>query len=583
MPQTFWPLVSILLSLFSGQAAQVFHPTNDVSTRALTLSELARLTSASPSISSAIPPHLSIDARTSSSKPAEIKVHSPVNWLNPTPISDFGLTTVAAHGLVEPPAVVSAISALAGDSPNVLTLTLSSPLPPQTRSTLRHYPSATDVCFGALPGDVNQSGKTNTADLTALMNCLNQPTTCAIYQSDVNRSGTTNVQDVTTLINLLNGAGQPFSWLNRQLPTTCPPAAPADLDNTDFIQTTLDDCAAQGEATCRLDPGTYRVRANGVKIPSNLVVDLRSVVIQTLPSNMEGGPDLDEQPRYAPFSCDGCENVTILGGLIRGEQRPVPAAQWSEYRALLEIIGGTNVTIDGTKFERTEGDAITVLPTRLPGRLPSTNITIKNIETNYCGRQGISVISGRNIVITDSLFRNTAGKSPQSGIDIEPGGPMDWATVRMERLRCEDNRGVCIEAVLAVLNAGSPAVDIVAKDITINRGTFGLSVSYDEIKPALGSVTGRVLFQNVVINDVITGFKAGGHEPQAWDTRSRVAVTLDNVRINRPTYAVFEFNFKGGIVVKPIRILPSTTWVFDGPPSSAIYYHSNQRAGVSWQ
>lgn len=74
------------------------------------------------------------------------------------------------------------------------------------------------VDIGFLPGDVNQSGKVTGADITELIDCLNNQIFCADYQTDIDRSGLTNGNDITRLIDVLQDpACDPFAWLNVEL------------------------------------------------------------------------------------------------------------------------------------------------------------------------------------------------------------------------------------------------------------------------------------------------------------------------------------------------------------------------------
>lgn len=57
-----------------------------------------------------------------------------------------------------------------------------------------------------------------------------------------------------------------------------------------------------------------------------------------------------------------------------------------------------------------------------------SNVTIKNVNSKFNGRQGLSIVSGENIKVIDSSFTYTgyyriaSGNGPGAGIDIEPSG-----------------------------------------------------------------------------------------------------------------------------------------------------------------
>lgn len=75
------------------------------------------------------------------------------------------------------------------------------------------------IDIGFLPGDVNQSRKSTGFDITSLIDCLNAPGSCAVYQEDIDRSGFPTGNDITRLIDVLQGPPQdPRVWLNEELP-----------------------------------------------------------------------------------------------------------------------------------------------------------------------------------------------------------------------------------------------------------------------------------------------------------------------------------------------------------------------------
>ncbi len=73
-----------------------------------------------------------------------------------------------------------------------------------------------------LPGDVNQSGATNSQDVLALVTALAQNQKQAELH-DLNRDGTANTQDLLRIVQLLNGAGSSQAWASQTL-AACPDA-----------------------------------------------------------------------------------------------------------------------------------------------------------------------------------------------------------------------------------------------------------------------------------------------------------------------------------------------------------------------
>lgn len=90
----------------------------------------------------------------------------------------------------------------------------------------------------------------------------------------------------------------------------------------------------------------------------------------------------------------------------------------------IELSGADNVTIRDVTIKNCWGDGIYIDSpfggtTKLAG---STNITIDNVDCDTNRRNGISIISGEHINITNSYFRNSGinGRGPGAGIDVEP-------------------------------------------------------------------------------------------------------------------------------------------------------------------
>ena len=84
--------------------------------------------------------------------------------------------------------------------------------------------AAEQVCIGFLPGDVNSDETSNPAiDLGAVIDCINNPGTCADWQENIDRDGATaGVLDITRLIDLYNGAGSFESWTGSRIDVLCP-------------------------------------------------------------------------------------------------------------------------------------------------------------------------------------------------------------------------------------------------------------------------------------------------------------------------------------------------------------------------
>jgi len=90
----------------------------------------------------------------------------------------------------------------------------------------------------------------------------------------------------------------------------------------------------------------------------------------------------------------------------------------SESRHAINLMGVTNCTIDGLNILNTGGDGVIVGAGA--GTWYSQGVTIENVTINNAYRNGISVISVKNLLVDNCTIVNTAGTLPKDGIDFEP-------------------------------------------------------------------------------------------------------------------------------------------------------------------
>ncbi len=122
------------------------------------------------------------------------------------------------------------------------------------------------------------------------------------------------------------------------------------------------------------------------------------------------------------------ENITLHGSdvALKMHRKDYTKRNYaaSEWRHCLSLCGCRNINVYGLKFQESGGDGIYIGRGRGDNcRQYCENIIIKDVTCNRNYRQGISVISARNLVIEKCLLSNTEGVNPQAGIDYEPNKP----------------------------------------------------------------------------------------------------------------------------------------------------------------
>jgi len=131
----------------------------------------------------------------------------------------------------------------------------------------------------------------------------------------------------------------------------------------------------------------------------------------------------------------------------------------AEWRMPLSLQGCSNVKVYGLTLRDSGGDGIIV--GRGGKRAYCKDIHIRDVVCDNNYRQGISVISADGLLVENSVFQNTWGTPPSSGVDIEP----DTADERVRDVvfrNClfKDNYGDGVEIFLANLTAASGDVSI---------------------------------------------------------------------------------------------------------------------------
>ncbi|MCI5779239.1 MAG: right-handed parallel beta-helix repeat-containing protein [Lentisphaeria bacterium] len=119
---------------------------------------------------------------------------------------------------------------------------------------------------------------------------------------------------------------------------------------------------------------------------------------------------------------DNVKNSAIIGlgkgGILRMHKKDYQDPKQyekSEHRHTVRYGISQNIRIENMKFLLSGGDGVYLYNVE--------NVKVKNILCDENHRQGMSIISGKNILVEDSVFTRTSGTSPQSGLDIEPNRP----------------------------------------------------------------------------------------------------------------------------------------------------------------
>jgi len=193
-----------------------------------------------------------------------------------------------------------------------------------------------------------------------------------------------------------------------------------------------------------LPSGEYRIGVSGLEIPSNRTIIMQeNTILKALPHN---------QGQYNLFAITTKKNVKIVGGVIDGNRQENESASGESGHGL-GIRSSKNVEIYGTKIINCWGDGIYIGATgevRICEDLRFDNIICDNNR-----RQGVSLITGKNITFNNPILKNTNGTAPQSGFCIEPNDNLGLLeNIKVNEIYTENNAGSGITISLSHYGGG---------------------------------------------------------------------------------------------------------------------------------
>lgn len=264
------------------------------------------------------------------------------------------------------------------------------------------------------------------------------------------------------------------------------------------------------------------------------------------------------------FTASNRENITLIGygatlRMHRADYDNPELYDKAEWRHTLSIRSCSNVKVYGLTLAESGGDGI-YLGTATQW-VTNKDILIKDVicESHY--RQGISVITAENLLIENTIMRNTRGTAPQAGIDFEPNHPNErLVNVVMRNCTTENNSGAGYVLYLRPMAAHSEPLSVRFENCrSINDRGMGAGVINNNI--ADRAVKGVVEFVDcVLVNNSRAGIVVGDNPS------SGLAIRFENVRVTHaavdaPAMAPIQLNSRadadqpvGGVSFVNVRV-----------------------------
>lgn len=187
----------------------------------------------------------------------------------------------------------------------------------------------------------------------------------------------------------------------------------------------------------------------GINLRSNTtIIFQKKSALKMMPNN---------KTNYHVLGIVDKENIKIYSPRISGDRKGHTDIK-GEWGHGIKIFGSKAIRIYNPVIENCWGDGIYIGRGKIAF---CDDIEIKGGKLDFNRRNGISVISARNLRISDVTISNTYGTPPMSGIDLEPNREdEDLVNIHLNNIKTINNGYDGIKIVLLSLNKKEVSINI---------------------------------------------------------------------------------------------------------------------------
>jgi hypothetical protein len=223
-------------------------------------------------------------------------------------------------------------------------------------------------------------------------------------------------------------------------------------DDTSAIQNCFNACSTNGDGYVYIPSGTYMINAiTSLQAPSNIKIVFNSkATLKAITTNTNTS---------CVLMINNVSNVDIDGSFatVMGD-RDTNTYVGGEYGMCVKITDSTNVTIRNLIATKGYGDGFYV-GTNNSGFCENVNLINCTADSNR--RNGLSIISAKNMLVKGGEYKNTNGTNPQYGIDIEPNnGNNTIQNVNLEGVSTSNNVNGGLQVVPMFAGGGKFSVNV---------------------------------------------------------------------------------------------------------------------------
>lgn len=239
-------------------------------------------------------------------------------------------------------------------------------------------------------------------------------------------------------------------------------AIPNDnLSDSAAIQSVIDSTSA-AQTTVFIPAGTWNVEANAVKLKTNTTLVLDPLAVVKMAPTSAGS--------YSLFDVTGVNNVNVSGGTIIAD-RATHTGTTGEWGMGFYIRNSSQINIENVAVKDAWGDGIYV------GNV-SANVKLCKVVVDNARRNGLSITSANNVLIDQSIFKNTHGTLPQSGIGLEPNVNETVSNVTIKSTELHGNHASGFYAGWVQSATGASITGVTLDGNNIHDNGLDLSTSF---------------------------------------------------------------------------------------------------------
>jgi len=294
------------------------------------------------------------------------------------------------------------------------------------------------------------------------------------------------------------------------------------VKTTDNLQAAIDWATGQGFNRIVIPDGNFligkygnAIYQRGIELGGNIELALSPRTVLEMAPN--------DKWNYCVIAVNRKSNVIIRGGTLRGDRYQhiyTPRARdgataHDEGHGICLQGNTTKVLVERMLIENLTGDGL-LLVTEIE------DVTIRGNEIRNNRRQGVSVVGGTRIAITNNEIHHIRGTSPQFGVDIEGAGRID-KDILIRKNHFHHNRGGDI------VNTSGKNVFII--DNILNQGSRGSQHRYIDGPLVTWERTDNVIAHNTItmydrsVNGLLGYIQYSGNR----DNNPRTTYVHDNV------------------------------------------------------